>query len=51
MRICKSLSMVITCDREILSCMQESTEFHKRSFECAVDSIRAIAASHLWQVL
>lgn len=31
--------------------MQESSEFHKRSFECAVDSVRATAASHLWQVL
>lgn len=31
--------------------VQESSEFHKRGFESAVDSIRAIAASHLWQVL
>lgn len=31
--------------------VQESSEFHKRSFECTVDSVRAIAASHLWQVL
>ena len=31
--------------------VQESSEFHKRSFEYALDSIRAIAASHLWQVL
>lgn len=31
--------------------MQESAEFHKRSFECAIDSIRAIAASHLWQLV
>ena len=30
--------------------MQESSEFHKRSFESNVDTIRAIAASHLWQV-
>ena len=30
--------------------VQESSEFHKRSFESAVDSIRVIAASHLWQV-
>ncbi|XP_027363388.1 gamma-tubulin complex component 4 homolog isoform X2 [Abrus precatorius] len=29
--------------------LKESSEFHKRSFECAVDSIQAIAASHLWQ--
>lgn len=35
----------------LVSFVQESSEFHKRSFECAVDSIRAIAASHLWQVL
>lgn len=31
--------------------LKESSEFHKRSFECAVDSIRAIAASHLWQLV
>lgn len=31
--------------------VKESSEFHKRSFEYAVDSMRAIAASHLWQVL
>ncbi|KAM2694457.1 hypothetical protein EV2_008507 [Malus domestica] len=31
--------------------LKESSEFHKRSFECAVDSIRAIAASHLWQIV
>ncbi|KAK9756933.1 hypothetical protein RND81_01G130800 [Saponaria officinalis] len=37
---------------EIMLCdLKESTEFHKRSFECAVDSIRAIAASHLWQLV
>lgn len=42
----KSCSVLI-----LLHCMQETSEFHKRSFECAVDSIRAIAASHLWQVL
>ncbi|OWM63562.1 hypothetical protein CDL15_Pgr019512 [Punica granatum] len=29
----------------------ESSEFHKRSCECVVDSIRAIAASHLWQLV
>ncbi|KAF9612198.1 hypothetical protein IFM89_038611, partial [Coptis chinensis] len=28
---------------------KESSEFRKRSFEYVVDSIRAIAASHLWQ--
>ncbi|XP_058109306.1 gamma-tubulin complex component 4 isoform X2 [Magnolia sinica] len=31
--------------------LKESAEFHKRSFECAVDSIRTIAASHLWQLV
>ncbi|KAJ7977581.1 Gamma-tubulin complex component [Quillaja saponaria] len=31
--------------------LKESAEFHKRSFDCAVDSIRAIAASHLWQLV
>ncbi|KAJ4849284.1 hypothetical protein Tsubulata_021557 [Turnera subulata] len=33
----------------MLQHLKESSEFHKRSFECSVDSIRAIAASHLWQ--
>ncbi|CAK8572778.1 unnamed protein product [Lathyrus sativus] len=31
--------------------LKESSEFHKRSFECAADSIQAIAASHLWQLV
>ncbi|XP_022155313.1 gamma-tubulin complex component 4 homolog isoform X2 [Momordica charantia] len=31
--------------------LKEASEFHKRSFESAVDSIRAIAASHLWQLV
>ncbi|CAK9327996.1 unnamed protein product [Citrullus colocynthis] len=31
--------------------LKESSEFRKRSFESAVDSIRAIAASHLWQLV
>ncbi|KAF8392581.1 hypothetical protein HHK36_022926 [Tetracentron sinense] len=31
--------------------LKESSEFHKRSFEYAVDSVRAIAASHLWQLV
>ncbi|KAG9443817.1 hypothetical protein H6P81_015157 [Aristolochia fimbriata] len=31
--------------------LKDSTEFHKRSFENAVDSIRMIAASHLWQLV
>lgn len=35
----------------MLKSLKESTEFHKRSFEGAVDSIRAIAASHLWQLV
>ncbi|KAL5561443.1 hypothetical protein UlMin_031190 [Ulmus minor] len=35
----------------LLSDLKESSEFHKRSFEYAVDSIRAIAASHLWQLV
>ncbi|KAF6148271.1 hypothetical protein GIB67_012046 [Kingdonia uniflora] len=29
----------------------ESSEFHKRSFESIVDSVCAIAASHLWQLV
>lgn len=29
--------------------LKDMPEFHKRSFECAVDSIRTIAATHLWQ--
>uniref|UniRef100_A0A803LTJ6 Gamma-tubulin complex component n=1 Tax=Chenopodium quinoa TaxID=63459 RepID=A0A803LTJ6_CHEQI len=35
----------------MLQDLKESTEFHKRSFEYAVDSIRSIAASHLWQLV
>ncbi|WCJ22227.1 hypothetical protein M5689_004325 [Euphorbia peplus] len=35
----------------LLHGLKETSEFHKRSFECAVDSIRAIAASHLWQLV
>ncbi|XVE73341.1 hypothetical protein DITRI_Ditri11bG0109900 [Diplodiscus trichospermus] len=35
----------------MLQDLKESSEFHKRSFECSVDSIRAIAASHLWQLV
>ncbi|KDP28172.1 hypothetical protein JCGZ_13943 [Jatropha curcas] len=35
----------------MLQGLKESSEFHKRSFECAIDSIRAIAASHLWQLV
>lgn len=41
---------VIVNEAHLLDGFQESSEFHKRLFECAVDSIRAIAASHLWQV-
>ncbi|KAK4482173.1 hypothetical protein RD792_009314 [Penstemon davidsonii] len=33
----------------MLQDLKESSEFHKRSFETAVDSIKAIAANHLWQ--
>ncbi|PKI31521.1 hypothetical protein CRG98_048102 [Punica granatum] len=29
----------------------ESSEFHKRSLECVVHSIQAIAANHLWQLV
>ncbi|XP_057966554.1 gamma-tubulin complex component 4 homolog isoform X2 [Malania oleifera] len=35
----------------MLQNLKESSEFHKRSFESAIDSIRAIAASHLWQLV
>ncbi|KAA8543087.1 hypothetical protein F0562_021418 [Nyssa sinensis] len=35
----------------MLQDLKESSEFHKRSFEYAVDSIRTIAASHLWQLV
>ncbi|OMO81948.1 Spc97/Spc98 [Corchorus olitorius] len=35
----------------MLQDLKESSEFHKRSFEYSVDSIRAIAASHLWQLV
>ncbi|CAI9300297.1 unnamed protein product [Lactuca saligna] len=35
----------------MLQNLKESSEFHKRSFEGSVDSIRAIAASHLWQLV
>ncbi|XP_016697874.2 gamma-tubulin complex component 4 isoform X6 [Gossypium hirsutum] len=35
----------------MLQDLKESLDFHKRSFECSVDSIRAIAASHLWQLV
>lgn len=31
--------------------LKDMPEFHKRSFECAVDSIRTIAATHLWQLV
>ncbi|GJM94648.1 hypothetical protein PR202_ga11312 [Eleusine coracana subsp. coracana] len=31
--------------------LKHSSEFHKRFFESAVDSIRTIAASHLWQLV
>ncbi|KAL7172120.1 hypothetical protein ACSBR2_031755 [Camellia fascicularis] len=35
----------------MLQNLKESSEFHKRSFGCAMDSIQAIAASHLWQLV
>lgn len=35
----------------MLQNLKESSEFHKRSFETAVDSIKAIAANHLWQLV
>ncbi|XP_075500920.1 gamma-tubulin complex component 4 homolog isoform X2 [Primulina tabacum] len=35
----------------MLQDLKESSEFHKRSFETVVDSIKAIAASHLWQLV
>nr|GMD19971.1 gamma-tubulin complex component 4 [Ipomoea batatas] len=35
----------------LLQDLKESSEFHKRSFETAIDSIKAIAASHLWQLV
>ncbi|XP_057828040.2 gamma-tubulin complex component 4 [Cryptomeria japonica] len=31
--------------------LKDLPEFHKRSFEYAVDSIRTIAAAHLWQLV
>ncbi|KAL5701301.1 Gamma-tubulin complex component 4 [Ranunculus cassubicifolius] len=31
--------------------LKESSEFRKRSFESVVDSVRVIAASHLWQLV
>lgn len=31
--------------------LKEMPDFHKRSFESAVDSIRTIAATHLWQLV
>ncbi|KAL8530985.1 hypothetical protein ACS0TY_007843 [Phlomoides rotata] len=35
----------------MLQNLKESSEFHKRSFETAIDSIKAIAANHLWQLI
>ncbi|KAI3449470.1 hypothetical protein Pfo_006135 [Paulownia fortunei] len=35
----------------MLQDLKESSEFHKRSFETAIDSIKAIAANHLWQLV
>ncbi|PKA60719.1 Gamma-tubulin complex component 4 like [Apostasia shenzhenica] len=36
---------------ELLHKLKKSSEFHKRSFECAVNSIRTISANHLWQLV
>ncbi|KAF3784069.1 Gamma-tubulin complex component 4 [Nymphaea thermarum] len=36
---------------DMLQELRESPEFHKRSFEHAVDSTRMIAAGHLWQLV
>ncbi|GAU43752.1 hypothetical protein TSUD_36460 [Trifolium subterraneum] len=46
-----TLAFLICLKVTIVNFLQESSEFHKRSFECAVDSIQAIAASHLWQLV
>ncbi|EPS72084.1 hypothetical protein M569_02672 [Genlisea aurea] len=35
----------------IIQDLREFSEFRKRSFESAVDSIKAIAANHLWQLV
>ncbi|XP_060178637.1 gamma-tubulin complex component 4 [Lycium barbarum] len=35
----------------MLQDLKESSEFHKRSFENAIDTIKAVAASHLWQLV
>uniref|UniRef100_A0A7N0TTA7 Gamma-tubulin complex component n=1 Tax=Kalanchoe fedtschenkoi TaxID=63787 RepID=A0A7N0TTA7_KALFE len=35
----------------MLQNLKETSEFHKRSFESAIDKIRAVAASHLWQLV
>lgn len=35
----------------MLKKLKDSSEFHKRSFESAVDAVRVIAASHLWQLV
>ncbi|KAI3996465.1 hypothetical protein MKX01_001303 [Papaver californicum] len=35
----------------MLKKLKDSSEFHKRSFESAVDAVRVISASHLWQLV
>ncbi|MCD7454223.1 Gamma-tubulin complex component 4 [Datura stramonium] len=35
----------------MLQDLKESSEFHKRSFENTIDTIKAVAASHLWQLV
>ncbi|XP_035548656.1 gamma-tubulin complex component 4 homolog [Juglans regia] len=44
------LDLKISKVKSLVHFVQESSAFHKRPFECAVDSIRANAASHLWQL-
>ncbi|XP_020573544.1 gamma-tubulin complex component 4 isoform X2 [Phalaenopsis equestris] len=36
---------------EMLQGLKQSSEFHKRSFESAVNSICTVAANHLWQLV
>ncbi|KAG0488245.1 hypothetical protein HPP92_007056 [Vanilla planifolia] len=36
---------------EMLQELKKLSEFHKRSFESAINSIRIIAANHLWQLV
>lgn len=36
---------------EMLQRLKQSSEFHKRSFESAINSICTVAANHLWQLI